>query len=71
VLYPNVDRLEANGKKIFAKLAARIELFKNEVSDPDWGICLGALAYYAEKFQVFCSAISELDRDDLFFIARF
>jgi hypothetical protein len=30
MLYPNVDRLVVNGKKIFVKSPARVELFKNE-----------------------------------------
>jgi hypothetical protein len=33
VLYSNVDKLVANGKKIFVKLPARIELFKNKAPD--------------------------------------
>jgi hypothetical protein len=33
VLYPNVDKLIANGMKIFVKSPARIELFKNKAPD--------------------------------------
>jgi hypothetical protein len=33
VLYPNVDKLVANGKKMFVKSPARIALFKNEARD--------------------------------------
>jgi hypothetical protein len=33
VLYPNVDKLLANGMKIFVKSPARIELFKNKAPD--------------------------------------
>jgi hypothetical protein len=33
VLYPNVHMLAANGKKIFVKSPARIELFKNKAPD--------------------------------------
>jgi hypothetical protein len=45
VLYPNVDKLVANGKKIFVKSPARIEFLKNKAPDtlqerhvrePDW-----------------------------------
>jgi hypothetical protein len=33
VLYPNVGKLVANGKKIFVKSPARIELFKNKAPE--------------------------------------
>jgi hypothetical protein len=33
VLYPNVDKLVANWKKIFVKSPARTELFKNKAPD--------------------------------------
>jgi hypothetical protein len=33
VLYPNVDKLVANGKKIFVKSPAKIELFENKPPD--------------------------------------
>jgi hypothetical protein len=33
VLYPNVDKLVANGKNNFVKSPARTELFKNKAAD--------------------------------------
>jgi hypothetical protein len=33
VLYPNVDKFVANGKKIFVKLLARREFLKNKAPD--------------------------------------
>jgi hypothetical protein len=59
VLYPNVDKLVANGKKIFLKSPARIELFKNKVPDTPlpptplitwWGTWLDATVYNAQNF---------------------
>jgi hypothetical protein len=70
VLYPNVDKLVANGKKIFVKSPARIELFKNKAPDTllpptpvitRWGTWLDATVYYAENFEVFCSVVNEFD----------
>jgi hypothetical protein len=72
VFYPNVDKLVANGKKIFMKLPARIELFKNKAPDAPlpqtpvvtrWGTWLDATVYYAENFEIFCSVVNEFDGD--------
>jgi hypothetical protein len=82
MLYPNVDRLVANGKKIFLNLPARLEIFKKQSSRPHppppptsvityCGTCLGGIVYYVENFQVFCFVVNELHRDDTFFIAVF
>jgi hypothetical protein len=73
VLYPNVDKLVANGKKTFVKSPARIELFKNKAPDTPlpstpvitrWGTWLDATVYYAENFEIFCSVVNEFDGDD-------
>jgi hypothetical protein len=74
VLHPNVDKLVANGKKIFLNSPARIELFKkNKAPDTPlppipvitrWEILLDVTVYYAEYFEIFCSMVNELDRDD-------
>jgi hypothetical protein len=73
VLYPNVDKLAANEKKIFVKLPARIQLFKNKATDTplpptpvitQWGTWLDATVYYTENFDIFCSVVNEFDRDD-------
>jgi hypothetical protein len=72
-LYPNVDKLVANGKKIFVKLPARIELFKNKAPDTllpptpvitQWETWLDATVHYAENFKIFCSVVNEFDGDD-------
>jgi hypothetical protein len=72
VLYPNVDNLVANRKKILVKSPARTELFKNKAPDTllptpvitHWGTWLDAIVYYAENFKIFCSVVNELERDD-------
>jgi hypothetical protein len=73
VLYPNVDKLVANGKKIFMKSPARIEHFKNKIPDTPlpptpvitwWGSWLDATVHYAENFEIFCSVVNEFDGDD-------
>jgi hypothetical protein len=73
VFYPNVDKLVANGKKIFVKSPARIKLFKKQSSrhftPPTpvitwWGTGLDATVYYAEKFEIFCSVVNEFEGDD-------
>jgi hypothetical protein len=52
VLYPNVDKLVANGKKVFVKSPARIELHKIKAPDTPlpptavitlWGTWLDAI----------------------------
>jgi hypothetical protein len=73
VLYPNVDKLVANGKKIFVKSPARIELLKNKAPNTPlpptpvitrWGTCLDATVYYTEIFEIFCPVVNEFDGDD-------
>jgi hypothetical protein len=77
VLYPNVNKLVANGKKIFVISPTRIELFKNKASDTPlppnpvitrWGTWLDAIVYYAENLEIVCSIVNELYRDDTFAI---
>jgi hypothetical protein len=67
VLYPHRDKLVANGKKIFVKSPARIELFKNKAPDTPlpptavitrWGTWLDATVYYGENFGIFCSVVN-------------
>jgi hypothetical protein len=73
VLYPNVDKLVANGKEIFVKSPARLELLKNKAPDTPlppapvitrWGTWLDAIVCYAEKCEIFCSVVNEFDADD-------
>jgi hypothetical protein len=69
VLYPNVDKLVANGKKIFVKFPARIELFKKKAPETPlppmpvithWETWLDSIVYYAENIKNFCSVVKEL-----------
>jgi hypothetical protein len=54
-------------KKLFMKPPAMIELFKINVPDTgspertQWGTWLDSIVYYAENFQIVCSALTELD----------
>jgi hypothetical protein len=72
VLYPNVDKLVANGEKIFVKSPGRIKLFKNKAPDTPlpptpvitrWG-WLDAAVYYVDSFEIVCSVVNEFDGDD-------
>jgi hypothetical protein len=58
VLYPTVDKFAANEKKIFVKLPARIQLFKNKAPVTplpptpvitQWGTWLDATVYYTKN----------------------
>lgn len=72
-LYPEVDKLISNGKKVFVKAPTRIDLFK--AKNPDlalpprpivtrWGTWLEAVVYYADNFENIKSVIDELNKDD-------
>lgn len=72
-LYPEVDTLISNGKKVFVKAPTRIDLFK--AKNPDlalpprpivtrWGTWLQAVVYYADNFEKFKSVVDELNKDD-------
>jgi hypothetical protein len=63
----------ADGKKIPMKSAARTELYiiitLHHPAPPTPGIIrlgtwLGAIVCYAESFEIFCSLVNELDKDD-------
>jgi hypothetical protein len=77
VLYPNVDKLVANGKKKFVKSPARIALFKNKARDTPLlptpvitrcGTWLDATVYYAGNFEIFCSVLNEFGGDDAYLV---
>jgi hypothetical protein len=74
VLYPNVDKLVANGKKIFVKSPARIQLFRNKAPDTSlpptpvithWEPGRMLLFFCAENFWNICSVQNKIDRDDV------
>ena len=72
-LFVDVDKLVANGKKIFLKSAARCTVFREMASDKPlppqpvltrWGSWIVAAVYYAEHFDVFASVVDALDGSD-------
>jgi hypothetical protein len=68
VLYPNVYKLVANGKKLFVNLPARREFFKNKVAEtpfPPIPVITRRRTSvdYTDKFEIFCSVANELHRD--------
>lgn len=72
-LYPTVDKLISNGKKVFIKSPKRIEIFKNKNPNTPlpptpvvtrWGTWLAAVQYYAENMDGFAAVVKELDKDD-------
>jgi hypothetical protein len=77
VLYPNANKLLANGKKIFVKSPARIKLFKNKAPDTPlpqipvitrWRTWLDATVCYSENVEIFCCVVNEFHGDDASYI---
>ena len=59
VLYPNVDKLIANAKKVFVKSPSRVKIFKTRAPNTPlppspvithWGTWVDAVKYYATNF---------------------
>ena len=72
-LYPNMDRLLLNGKKMFVKSPMRIYHLKNKnpnlpLSPALIGTCCGtwlsAVLYYADNFGSVKSVVDKFDEDD-------
>ena len=70
LMFPDVDRLVANGKKIFLKSAVRCTVFRErapEIPLPPqpiltrWGSWIRGAVYYAENFDTFASVVDTLD----------
>ena len=69
-LYPNVNELVSNGKKIIVKSNDRRNLFKTMFTEiplpPEpirtrWGQWINSVEWYSKYFENFCDFISELD----------
>ena len=72
-LFPNIDSLISNAKKIFTKSSYRNQIFKEILPDVPlpskpvitrWGTWLSATKYYCEYFDKFKRVINELDAAD-------
>ncbi|XP_003738973.1 uncharacterized protein LOC100902673 [Galendromus occidentalis] len=73
LIFPDVDRLVANGKKVFRKSAARVirfrEIAPGTALPPQpiltrWGTRIDAAIYYARNLEVFSSVIYALDASE-------
>lgn len=71
-LFPDVDQLISNGKKIFLKSPSRIQIFKDLVPDlalppqpvlTRWGTWISAAIYYANNLTAFKEIVNSLDED--------
>lgn len=72
-MFPDVDKLVANGKKTFRKSAARITTFREIAPQTPlppqpiltrWGTWIKSAVYYAENFEEFESVTDSLDGSD-------
>ena len=72
-LFPDVDKLISNGKRIFPKAPSRVTMFKDTVPGtplpPEhiitrWGTLISAAMYYAENLDPFATVVDALDEDD-------
>jgi hypothetical protein len=72
-LFPNVDKLISNGKKVFLKAPSRCKLFKEtlpNVSLPPqpvitrWGTWISAALYYSEHLDGFMEVMDKLNSDE-------
>ncbi|XP_018496447.1 uncharacterized protein LOC100899436 [Galendromus occidentalis] len=73
LLFPDVDKVVANGKKVFRKSAARVSLFREiapgTALPPQpiltrWGTWIEAAIYYSANFVAFSSVVAALDEND-------
>ncbi len=71
-LYPNVDSLISNAKKVFLKANSRVEKFKEMAPGlplppqpviTRWGTWVEAAIYYAKNFEIFSSVMQQFDDD--------
>jgi hypothetical protein len=72
-IFPKVDCLISNIKKVFLKAPSRIEIFKNLEPELDlppepiitrWGTWLEAVGYYANNFEKIVRIFESLDKED-------
>ena len=73
IAYPNVDKLVANGKKIFLKSPSRMQLYREASPDVPfppqpvitrWGTWLTAVFYYAEHWETFKTVVESFDPEE-------
>jgi hypothetical protein len=72
-LFPDVDKLVSNGKKIFLKATSRVTKFRENAPGlplppqpvvTRWGTWLSAAVYYAEHLEAFSRVVEKLDSSD-------
>ncbi|XP_003737360.1 uncharacterized protein LOC100898811, partial [Galendromus occidentalis] len=70
LLFPEVDKLVSNGKKIFLKSAARVTMFRELAPGTPlppqpvitrWGTWVAAALYYAEHLDTFANVVDSFD----------
>ena len=73
LMFPNVNKLVSNGKKIFLKAATRVSIFREIAPETPlppqpfltrWGTWVSAAVYYAEHYEVFLRVLSNLEPND-------
>ncbi|KAL4107246.1 hypothetical protein QTP88_017630 [Uroleucon formosanum] len=78
-LFPKVDELIANMKKVFLKATSRVELFKKKSPDVPlppspiitrWGTWLDAATYYCEYFKPILNVVQQLNAEDAICIEK-
>ena len=78
-LFPNINILINNGKKIFLKSPSRISIFRDEMENiplpsvpiiTRWGTWIVAALYYAEHFIKYQKVIEKLEEDDAQYIKK-
>jgi hypothetical protein len=72
-IFPDVDKLISNGKKVFLKAPSRVASFKEQYPDlplppapvlTRWGTWLDAAIYYSTNFDAFRSVVDAFDGED-------
>ena len=73
VMYPDVDKLISNGKKVFRKCPSRVSIFRETVPGiplsprpvlTRWGTWLQAALYYAKNFVDFSTVLDSFDESE-------
>ena len=72
-MYPNVDRLISNIKKVFLKAPSRVQIFKSVESGLElppqpiitrWGTWIQAVKYYAKNFERIVRVFDALNKEE-------
>ncbi|XP_018493939.1 uncharacterized protein LOC100907840 [Galendromus occidentalis] len=78
LLFPKVDKLVSNGKKLFLKSAPRTTTFREKAPGiplppqpilTRWGTWITAAFYYAENFEAFAVVVQSMDASEAASIA--